>query len=61
MTGFRATISTPTTMAQPTPNTIHLVTLGVTQMDPMIGDAAMSSAKRYSPGEFWIISRITAA
>ena len=48
-------------MAQPTPKTVHLVMAGVTQMEPMMGDAAMRSAKRYSPGEFCTISRMAEA
>jgi len=48
-------------MAQPTPKTVHLVIDGVTQTEPITGEAAMSSAKRYSPGEERIAGRMGAA
>ena len=49
---------TPTTMAQPTPKTVHFVISGVTQMAPIIGDAAMSRANRNSPGAFKAAGRM---
>ena len=56
-TGRSATARVTNTIAQPTAKTIHLVSAGSTQIDPMIGEAAMSNANRYSPGEVVNVGR----
>ncbi len=51
LTGLSATARVTSTMAHPTAKTIHFVTAGSTQIEPTIGEAAMSNANRYSPGD----------
>lgn len=59
MTGRRAAIATPSTIAQPTPKTSHLVRSGVTQIEPTIGDAAINRANNHSPGDSCAVNRMT--